>query len=119
MSNASGVIRVSEEAGVKKVMFTQSSIIDETVIHQIGKDILALVDSMAQPKVVICFAGVDHLSSAALGVLITCHNRTRMKNGKLYLSDIPKPIFEIFKITKLNKMFQIVATADEAIKSLK
>lgn len=119
MSNVSDVIRVVEEGGVKKVMFTQNKIIDETVIHQIGKDILALLDSMAQPKVVVCFTGVDHLSSAALGVLITCHNRTRVKNGKLYLSDISKPIFEIFKITKLNKMFQIVDSADEAIKSMK
>ena len=119
MSNPTSVIQISEDAGVKKITFTQRSIIDETVIHQIGKDIVTVIDSAAKPKVVISFQGVEHLSSAALGVLITCHNRIRVKEGQLYLSDIPKPIFEIFKITKLNKMFQIVDTSDVAMKSFK
>lgn len=119
MSATDSVIQIADEGSVKKITFTQKSIIDETIIHQIGKDIIGVIDSMAKPKVLISFGGVDHLSSAALGVLITCHNRVRVKDGQLYLSDIPKPIFEIFKITKLNKMFQIVDTSDAALKNFK
>ncbi len=119
MSNSASVLNISDEGGVKKITFTQKSIIDEVVIHQIGKDIVAAIDGATQPKVLISFSGVDHLSSAALGVLITCHNRVRVKNGQLYLSDISKTIFEIFKITKLNKMFQIADTSESAMKSFK
>ncbi len=119
MSNSTSVLSISDEAGVKKITFMQKSIIDEVVIHQIGKEIVAVIDGAAQPKVLISFNGVDHLSSAALGVLITCHNRVRVKNGQLYLSDISKPIFEIFKITKLNKMFQIADTSESAMKNFK
>ena len=119
MSNPTSVLNISDEAGVKKITFMQKSIIDEVVIHQIGKEIVAVIDGVAQPKVLISFNGVDHLSSAALGVLITCHNRVRVKNGQLYLSDISKPIFEIFKITKLNKMFQIADTSESAMKNFK
>ncbi len=119
MSNPTSVLNISDEAGVKKITFMQKSIIDEVVIHQIGKEIVAVIDGAAQPKVLISFNGVDHLSSAALGVLITCHNRVRVKNGQLYLSDISKPIFEIFKITKLNKMFQIADTSESAMKNFK
>lgn len=119
MGNPTTVIQISDHAGVKKIAFTQRSIIDETVISQIGKDIITVIDGETKPKVLISFQGVEHLSSAALGVLITCHNRIRVKDGQLYLSDIPKPIFEIFKITKLNKMFQIVDSAEAAMKSFK
>jgi anti-sigma B factor antagonist len=119
MNNATSTIQIADEGGVKKISFTQRSIIDESVITQIGKDIVGMIDGAASPKVLISFAGVDHLSSAALGVLITCHNRVKAKNGQLYLCDIAKPIFEIFKITKLNKMFQIVDTADRAMGSFK
>ncbi len=119
MNNSASVIQITDHSGVKKVTFTQRSIIDETVIHQIGKDIVVAIDAEIKPRLVISFEGVEHLSSAALGVLITCHNRIRVREGQLYLSDISKPIFEIFKITKLNKMFQIVERADLAMKSFK
>ncbi|MSR34159.1 MAG: anti-sigma factor antagonist [Phycisphaerales bacterium] len=119
MSEETSVIKISEDGDVKKVAFSQPNIIDETTIHQIGKDVLALIDGFERPKLLISFHGVQHMSSAALGVLITCHNRVRVKNGQLYLCDISKQIFEIFKITKLNKMFQIVDTTDVAMKSFK
>ncbi len=116
---SSSAIQISTDGGVKKIAFTQRSIIEEGVSAQIGKDVVALIDRTPKPKVLISFAGVDHLSSAALGVLITCHNRVKSKGGELYLSDISKPIFEIFKITKLNKMFQIVDSVEIAMKSFK
>ena len=78
-----------------------------------------VIGCASEAKVLFSFHGFKQLTSAAVSVLITCHNRIRVKEGQLYLSDIPKPIFEIFKITKLNKMFQIVDTSDVAMKSFK
>jgi len=36
----------------------------------------------------------------------------------LRLCNIAKPIFEIFKITKLDKLFQTFGTEEQAVKSL-
>lgn len=119
MSNALSAIQVTDDGAVKKITFTMKNIIEETVIHQIGKDVLALVDATPKPKLLISFANVEHLSSAALGVLISCNNRVKVKEGQMVLSDISKPIFEIFRITKLNKLFQIADTADAAMKIFK
>ena len=39
-------------------------------IQQIGEEINTLIDAEDRPKLLISFANVDHLSSAALGMLI-------------------------------------------------
>lgn len=65
------------------------------------------------------FADVDHLSSAALGMLITINNRVRAKGGQLRLATIDPQIYEVFAITKLNKLFNICDTAEQAMSSFK
>lgn len=99
------------------VEFMDRNILDEANIQAIGDEIAALVDAEKTPKLVISFSNVDHLSSAALGTLITINNRVKNKAGQLRLSDIDPQIYEVFVITRLNKLFTIHETAAEAIKS--
>ena len=49
------------------------------------------------------FATVDHLSSAALGMLINANNKIKLKNGQLRLANIKPQIMEVFVITKLEQ----------------
>jgi anti-sigma B factor antagonist len=107
-------IRSAREGEVTCVTFTEGRITDEMVIHQIGQEVLKLVDADAQPKVLLDFSGVEHLSSAALGVLISVNNRVKSRSGQLRLCSISKPIFEVFRITRLDKLFQIHATGEQA-----
>ena len=111
-------IKISTDGGVTTVSLTERSIIDEVMIQQIGEALLKLVDSQPGLKMVLSFEGVDHMSSAALGVLITVNGRVKARNGQLRLCNIAKPIFEIFKITKLDKLFQTFGTEEQAVKSL-
>ena len=69
--------------------------------------------------VLLSFAGVDHLSSAALGTLITVNGLVKNKGGQFRLSDIDPQIYEVFVITKLVRIFEIHPTAAEALKSFK
>jgi len=110
-------IRVKRFDDVTQVEFIDRNILDEANIQIIGDEIAALVDSAPNPKLVISFANVEHLSSAALGTLITINNRVRTRQGQLRLSNIDPQIYEVFAITRLNKLFQILPTSDEAMKS--
>ena len=47
------------------------------------------------------------IASAALGTLITVNNKVKEKGGQLRLSNIDPQIYEVFVITKLNKLFHI------------
>ena len=66
-------------------------------------------------KLLLSFKAVEHLSSAALGTLITLNKQVSEQKGVLKLSDIAPPIYEVFKITRLNKLFDICGTVDEAL----
>lgn len=111
-------IRVADTDGVTRIEFVDRNILDEANIQQIGEEIGAIVDGHDDPKVVISFDNVDHLSSAALGTLITINHKIRGKNGQLRLANIDQQIYEIFVITKLNKLFEIHETAEAAVESL-
>jgi anti-sigma B factor antagonist len=110
-------LRVRKDDQVTRIEFIDRNILDEANIQAIGDEISGIIDSDEAPKLLISFTNVDHLSSAALGTLITINNKIRNRGGQLRLSDIDPQIHEVFVITKLNKLFQIHETSDEALQS--
>ena len=119
MTSAVSRLRVSESDGITRVEFVDRNILDEANIQQIGAEITRIVESKPSPKVLISFTNVDHLSSAALGTLITINNRVRSRDGQLRLANIDPQIHEVFKITKLDKLFQIHEDTQKALASFK
>lgn len=110
-------LRLKRQDAVTIVEFIDRNILDEANIAAIGDEIAGLIDKEAQPKLLVSFANVDHLSSAALGTLITINNKVRAKKGQLRLANIDPQIYEVFVITRLNKLFQILPSTEEGIKS--
>jgi anti-sigma B factor antagonist len=117
MSEAIAQVTVTRVKDVDLIEFTQSKILDEANIAEIGNTLNGLIDQREHPKLLLDFANVDHLSSAALGMLINANSRIRQKNGQLRLANIKPQIFEVFVITKLNKLFRILPSRQEAQES--
>jgi anti-sigma B factor antagonist len=117
MSGSDSRIRVKQAEGVTQVEFIDRNILDEANIQAIGEEISTIIESSATPKLLISFANVDHLSSAALGTLITVNTKIRNKGGKLCLANIDPQIYEVFVITRLNQLFEIRESTDEALKA--
>jgi len=110
-------VAVTQEKNIRVVEFTNNKILDEANIADIQNTLNAMVEEEAQPRMLLDFASVDHLSSAALGALININNKIKAKNGQLRLANIKPQIFEVFVITKLNKLFRIHGTRAEALAS--
>ncbi|HUW84172.1 MAG TPA: STAS domain-containing protein [Phycisphaerae bacterium] len=108
-------LKISRSNGVHVVHFADRKILEELSITEIGEELSNLVDSQPGIKLLLNFSSVDHLSSAALGMLITLNKRVTQANGALKLSNINAQIYEVFKITRLNKVFDIHPTAEEAL----
>ncbi len=117
MPTGSSRLRVRHEQDITQVEFIDRNILDEANIQQIGEEIASLIDASSNPKLLINFANVDHLSSAALGTLITINNKMKARRGQLRLANIDPQIYEVFKITKLDKLFSIHPTAESALAS--
>ncbi len=110
-------LSVVTEKNARVVEFTNNKILDEANIAEIGATLSSLIDEGDNPRVLLDFANVDHLSSAALGMLINANNRVKQRNGQLRLTNIKPQIFEVFVITKLNKLFKIHPTRADALSS--
>lgn len=106
-----------EEGDVTRIELLDRNILEEANIQQIGDEITQIIDRQDEPRILISFENVEHLSSAALGTLITLNNKIKSKGGQLRLANIDPQIKEVFAITKLNKLFQIHDTNDQALAS--
>ena len=110
---------VAQENDITRIAFLDRNILEESSIQQIGDEISQLIEQSPNPRLMINFANVEHLSSAALGTLITINNKVKGKGGQLRLVNIDPQIYEVFVITKLNKLFQIHQDETTAAQSFK
>jgi len=119
MATRDARMTVQHDGEIVKINLLDRNILEEAAIQQIGEEISTLVEQATNPKLLISFSNVEHLSSAALGTLITINNKVRQKAGQLRLSNIDPQIYEVFVITRLNKLFQIYDDVDQAVESFK
>jgi len=110
-------LEVSEVGEVTVVRFVDRKILDEASIQELGQELFRLVEQDARKRLLLNFSSVEFLSSAALGKLITLDKKVKANAGKLKLSNIRPEIYEVFAITKLNKLFDIKDDEADALAS--
>jgi anti-anti-sigma factor len=98
---------VNEVGDVTVVRFRDQKIIEDINIQELGQELFRLIDLESRQKLLLNFSSVDFLSSAALGKLITLDKKVKTHGGVLKLSNIRPEIYEVFAITKLNRLFEI------------
>ena len=109
---------VTNQGDVTVVRLADRKILDEASISKIGDRLQGLLEKQPSPRMVLDFSDVGHMSSSALGMLIRLNKRIQEKKGQLRLCGIQAPIYEVFVITRLNEIFEIKETLDEAVESL-
>jgi anti-sigma B factor antagonist len=110
-------LTIRQQDGVTVVELQDRKILEEMAISRIGEKLGQLVEEQTRAKLLLDFRNVEHLSSAALGMLITLHKQLAEKQGQLALANIHPQIYEVFKITRLNKLFNIQSTTEDALKA--
>ncbi len=108
-------IDIDEIDDVTIAKFIDKKILDETNIQIMGNQLFGLVDEDGRKKIILDFANVEYLSSAALGKLITMDKKVKAAKGKLRLCNIRTEIYEVFAITRLNKLFNIFDDQEKAL----
>lgn len=112
--------RISLENAEKGIIitFTSEKILEETEIAALEHSILPIIEQAGIPNIVLNFSNVKFLSSAVLGLLIRISKKIYQRNGQLKLCSINAKIFDIFKITRLDRIFDICEDVDAAVQSL-
>ncbi len=73
-------------------------------------------------KVLVCIidiSDVRYINSSGIGLLITILTKFRNKGGEVFLMNPSESVKKLLVITKLNAIFQIVKTEEEALNFLK
>ena len=70
-------------------------------------------------KIVVNLEKVNYIDSSGLATLVDILKKTKMQGGSLGLAGMSDKVKSLFEITKLDKLFQVFRTQDEAINKVK
>ena len=76
-------------------------------------ELVSLIDS-GETKIVVDCTHLDHISSYGLGVLVRLHSKLKKKGGDVKLASVKGVVEQVFKITQLNKIFEIYPDVSQA-----
>ena len=82
------------------------------------KKIFDKLISQKTPKIVIEMTKVTYVDSSGLATLVGILKNMRSYGGKMRLAGMSPKIKSLFEITKLDKLFEIMASEEEAITGL-
>ena len=99
------------------VTFTDEKILEEKDIQALQESIMSVIEQAERINLILAFGNVRFLSSAVLGLLIRISKKVYERDGQLRLCNIGPKIYEIFKITRLTKIFDIYEDVKAAVES--
>ena len=105
-------VRYAENATI--VTLTDEKILEENDVRALRESIMPVVEQAERINLILDFQNVRFLSSAVLGLLIRISKKIYERDGQLRLCNINPKIHEIFKITRLTKIFDIYEDVESA-----
>ncbi len=88
--------------------------------HQ-ALDLIKAIDEqleLGKIKLAIDLSGLKYMNSSGLNVLIQILTKTRNKGGESVVYNVSKKVNELLIITKLNTLFKVSETKEEALSKL-
>src|SRR5215212_1564774 len=98
--------------GILTVVFDDARILDETKLDELGRELTEMLNKTTEERVILDFRNVKFMSSSMLSKLVAVNRKAGEFKVKLKLCSIDPEIRQVFKITKLDKLFEI--ETDEA-----
>ncbi len=82
--------------------------------HELKQMVLEKLEDGAR-RFVIDFTRTGYVDSSGLGVLVSLSKRVRQVGGDLRLASLNDDLQRLFELTKLDTLFEIRGTLDEAL----
>jgi anti-sigma B factor antagonist len=111
-------INVQYNEGATILTFTDEKILEENDIRSLQGSIMSVIEQGGRMNLILDFQNVRFLSSAVLGLLIRVSKKIYENDGQLRLCNINPKIYEVFRITRLTKVFDIYPDTESATEGL-
>jgi microcystin synthetase protein McyG len=116
---AMSLIKDEPRGEVRVLTIDTAQLVDSTAIEQCYREILAVLNRCEESFVLLDFSRVTFMSSMALGMLVRVNKRCKEFKAALRLCGIAPDIREVFKITGMDKIFDIHEDAAAALAAFK
>jgi anti-sigma B factor antagonist len=111
------MIYTQEVHGTATIFRLEGSLMGDSTQQQFKDAILKLLEQ-GQKHIILDFSRVRNVNSAGLGSLITLFSRTRSVGGEFILAAVPQNVRNLLHITRLDTVFVISDTVEDALKRL-
>lgn len=102
----------SGDKTIKQIAFNGQ--LDETNVDEEAKKIYQVIDSMAEPNLILDFADLAYMNSKSIGYLTDWYSRVASKNGRMVIAR-PRPnILDILKVVGITQIIGIEDSLETA-----
>lgn len=110
-------ITTANRDGILFIQIDDARLLDEGRLQQLEQELDAAIDASSETRVVLDFSKVQFMSSSALGKLLKTQKKVTGYKAKMKLAGVSAEIQEVFKITRLDKVFDIEKDVESARKA--
>jgi anti-sigma B factor antagonist len=89
--------------------------LDASNAAEFKRDIAPLLDASA--RLVLDLSRLRFVDSSGLGAFISCLRKLNAGGGDLKLCGMSKPVRAVFELVRMHRVFDIVATREEAVRA--
>ena len=82
--------------------------------RELKEEVLSRLEQ-GDEKFLLDFSGASYIDSSGLGVLVSLSKKIREGGGELRLSGLDEDLETLFELTKLDTLFQIAESRNEAL----
>ncbi|HEY0007587.1 MAG TPA: STAS domain-containing protein [Tepidisphaeraceae bacterium] len=98
------------------VQFRTSRLTDPMTVAELSSELEKLVATLPlRCRIAVSFAGVDHVSSEVIGLLLGLRDRVAKKHGELVLCKLGKHVIDIMRITRLDRHFTFSPSVSQVV----
>ncbi len=127
MSDDGPIIGINRTDQISVATILYEKIVNDSEIKKMEQTIFPLISEDPQMNLVLDFTYVKYVSSSALGFILRIRKRLAEHGSRLVIccvqSTIPSAsndtyVYEIFKIVKLDQIFEMYESVGQAVKAL-
>lgn len=107
MSDNPPLVSFEAHGSVTLGTIDNASMLDGMTVTDFGNEVVGHVEKNPGTNLLLNFAHVQYLSSAALTELIRINDACVVGKGSLRVCNVSKDIQKVFKITNFDKLFEI------------
>jgi anti-sigma B factor antagonist len=119
MKDSKGRLDMEEKMRNNQEVFIvkpDSTRIDASFAVQFKNQMLDIIHS-GKNTIILDLSEVDFIDSSGLGALVSSR-KTLGSNGDIILCDVSERVLNIFKVTRMNKVFKIFESKEEALRDM-